>query len=99
MANLYPATTGLPMTIWVNPRGGARHDARVKVCLAPGNQMDAANTAMVSVRPSPELLHGDLPSRDLAAVRAWIELNTEALIEYWNGEIDTIQLALRLRRI
>ena len=26
MANLYPRTTGLPMTVWVSPRGNARHD-------------------------------------------------------------------------
>jgi hypothetical protein len=31
MANLYPRTTGLPMTVWVSPRGNARHDVRVKV--------------------------------------------------------------------
>ena len=29
MANLYPDTTGLPMTVWVSPRGDARHDVRV----------------------------------------------------------------------
>ncbi len=29
MANLYPDTTGLPMTVWVSPRGNARHDIRV----------------------------------------------------------------------
>jgi hypothetical protein len=26
MANLFPRTTGLPMTVWVSPRGIARHD-------------------------------------------------------------------------
>jgi len=31
MANLYPRTTGLPMTVWVSPRGNARHDVRIKV--------------------------------------------------------------------
>jgi hypothetical protein len=31
MANLYPRDTGLPMTIWVSPRGRARHDARINV--------------------------------------------------------------------
>ena len=30
MANLYPGTTVLPMTVWVSPRGNARHDVRVK---------------------------------------------------------------------
>ena len=39
MANLFPVTTGLPMTMWVSPRGNARHDLRVKVHMAHGNQM------------------------------------------------------------
>jgi hypothetical protein len=25
MANLFPRTTGLPMTVWVSPRGNTRH--------------------------------------------------------------------------
>ncbi len=29
MANLYPRETGLPMTVWVSPRGNARHDVRM----------------------------------------------------------------------
>jgi hypothetical protein len=28
MANLYPSTTGLPMTVSVSPRGNADHDVR-----------------------------------------------------------------------
>ena len=40
MANLYPATTGLPMTIWVSPQGNARHDVRVEVnALARGQEL------------------------------------------------------------
>jgi hypothetical protein len=99
LANLFPATTGLPMTIWVSPKGGARHDARVKVCLTPGNQMDASNTAVVAIWPSPKLMHGDLLAQDLAAVTDWIALNAVALLEYWDGRIDTIQLSQRLHKV
>jgi hypothetical protein len=98
LANLFPGTTGLPMTVWVSPRGGARHDARVKVCTTPGNPMDIAHTAVVSVCPRAELLHGDLSAKDLAAVQGWIALNAAALIDYWNGQIDTIQFGQRLRK-
>ena len=31
MPNLYPSTTGLPMTVWVSPRGNPHHDVRVRV--------------------------------------------------------------------
>jgi len=46
-------TTGLPMTVWVSPRGNARQDVRVKGHVTDGNQMNPANTPVVGVRPSP----------------------------------------------
>src|SRR5439155_19589318 len=49
MANLYPRTTGLSMTVWVSPRGNARHDVRIKVNMTHGNQMTVDNTAVVAV--------------------------------------------------
>ena len=44
MANLYPSTTGLPMTVWVSPRGNAHHELRVRVNVTHGNQIDIADT-------------------------------------------------------
>jgi hypothetical protein len=38
MANLYPRTTGLSMTLWISPK----HDARVKVNTAHRPSMDKA---------------------------------------------------------
>ena len=32
MANLYPDSTGLPMTVWVSPRGNARHVISMRKC-------------------------------------------------------------------
>ena len=43
MANLFPRTTGLPMTVWVSPRGNARHDVRIKVNMTHGNQITVSN--------------------------------------------------------
>jgi hypothetical protein len=96
MANLYPRTTGLPMTVWVSPRGNARHDVRVKVNMTHGNQMTADNTAVVAVRPSPRLIAGRLSSDDERAVSDWIMLNSTAIVAYWDGDIDTVQLSQAL---
>jgi hypothetical protein len=60
MANLYPSTTGLPMTVWVSPRGNAHHDVRVRVNITNGDQIDIANTAIVVVRPTPCVIAGQL---------------------------------------
>jgi hypothetical protein len=99
MANLFPLTTGLPMTIWVSPRGSARHDVRVKVNVTHGNQMNPANTAVVGVRPSPHVIAGNLSPNDEQAVCRWISLNTAALVAYWQGEIDTAQLIHMLKSL
>ena len=99
MANLYPRTTGLPVTVWVRPEGGARHEARVKVSTRPGDRMDLDETAIVALRPSPALLHGELPSKHLEPVLRWAALNEAALLDYWDGKIDTADLIGRLQRI
>jgi len=98
MANLFPRTTGLPMTVWVSPRGDARHDVRVKVNMTHGNQMSIANTAVVRARPAPRVIVGRLSPDDEQAVFQWVLLNTPALISYyWEGQIDTIQLGQLLQ--
>jgi hypothetical protein len=96
---LFPRTTGLPMTVWVSPRGNACHDVRVKVNMTHGDQMHIANTAVVGVRPSPQLIAGHLSPDDQRVVFEWISLNTAAIVEYWNGRIDTIELGQLLKRL
>jgi hypothetical protein len=97
MANLYPRTTGLPMTVWVGPRGNARHDVRIKVNLTHGNQMNIDNTAVVGVRPAPHLVAGRLSSDDERLVSEWIRLNVGTIIAYWDGNLDTAELIQNLK--
>ena len=99
MANLFPRTTGLPMTVWVSPRGNSRHDVRVKVNTTHGVHMNIANTAVVGVRPSPQLIAGHLSPDDQRVVFEWISLNTAAIDEYSDGRIDTIELGQLLKRV
>jgi len=98
MANLFPRTTGLPMTVWVSPRGRARHVARIRVSLSPG-RMDIGNTAVVGIRPRPRLIEGNLSSAELELVSQWIKLNEAALMDFWNETIDSVELGGRLQKI
>ena len=50
MGNLFPGTTGLPMTVWVSPRGNARHDVGIKVHVTHGTQMSPANSSACVLR-------------------------------------------------
>jgi len=99
MANLHPSTTGLPMTVWVSPRGHARRTARVKVNSTHGRRMNLDNAAVMAIRPAPRLIEGELSPVDQAAAAKWITANADALMEYWNGDIDTAELIGRLVKI
>ena len=99
MANLFPRTTGLPMTVWVSPRGNARHDVRIKVNTTHGDQMVIADPAVVGLRPTTRVIAGRLSSDDQRAVFEWVTLNTAALVAYWEGRIDTIELGQQLKRV
>jgi hypothetical protein len=98
MANLFPRTTGLPMVVWVSPRGRAMHDARIKVCLVQG-KMDIGQTAVVGIRPGPRLIEGDLAAAEFELVSQWIQANEAALLDFWNETIDSVELGSRLKKI
>ena len=97
MTNLSPRMTGLQMSVWVSPRGNARHDVRIKANMTHGSQMTIDNTAVVAVRPTPRVLAGRLSPSDLRAVTDWIRLNYEAIIAYWDEQLDTGQFIERLK--
>ena len=52
MTNLFPATTGLPMVVWVGPSYGAPHDVRVKVMQAHGTLIVLSSVAAERPRRS-----------------------------------------------
>jgi hypothetical protein len=54
---------------------------------------------VVAVRPQPRVVTGRLLSTDEQAVFAWVTLNEAALVDYWNGRVDTAGLVGRLQRI
>jgi hypothetical protein len=99
MANIYPADSGLPMTVWVSPRGHARHDVRIKVNMAHGSSMSISNTAVVAVRPAPRLIAGQLAAADLRLVSDWIRLNEPAILDHWEGRISAIEFGRRMQRL
>ena len=98
MANLFPRTTGLPLTVCVSPRGRASHRARIKVSLTPG-RMDIGHTAVVGIPPNPRLIEGNLAPADLELVSQRISLNEAVLMDFWNETIDSVELGGRLKKL
>jgi hypothetical protein len=57
------------------------------------------DTAAVALRPEAALVEGELDGESPAAAAPWIALNRDVLIEFWNGEMDRVELGQRLRRV
>ncbi len=99
MTHLSPRMTGLPTSVWVSPRGNARHDVRIKVNMSHGRQMSIDNTAVVALRPRPRVVAGRLSPDGQRAVAEWVAMNSEAIIAYWNDELDTDQFLEQLKHL
>jgi hypothetical protein len=61
--------------------------------------MSPDDTAVVGLRPAPSVITGDLSAEDAQAACAWAAKKLDALIAYWDGAIDTVQLGRMLRRV
>lgn len=97
---LRPSRTGLPMAVWITENQGYPHDVRVKVSPLHGGGGRWDQAPSIGVRPSPhEIVKDSLPAADVALVSQWIDLNRDAIIAFWDGTIDAIEVAGRLRPI
>jgi len=93
---LWPHTTGLPMRIWLPDDGAPDGNMRVQTTHAAASLPN--QVALVSVSHQPALVAGTLSASDLAAVRAFIVTNLDALRAHRNGECDSAGLVGRLIR-
>lgn len=85
MANLRPATTGIPFVVFVSQQAGARHGPRIE--LSPLPRYNPAEAITVTLQSPPPAI-GNLAPSDLALVTIWIERNREPLAAYWRGTIE-----------
>ena len=91
MINLYPRTTGLPVTVWV---GHAQGDARLVI--TPEQYYDPDHAVVWAFRPFTQISKNSLDETTQRAVCAWLALNYDALVEYWEERIDGAELCTHL---
>lgn len=94
MANLRAKTTGLPFVVFISQKAGARHDARVKVSSGPRVQPDQMGS--YQLRPFGHTDGPRLDPGDEARLRAWVDLNLDVLVSYWDGRIAFTEDAIEL---
>ena len=85
MANLPEEDTGIPGTIFVSTRMG-RHGPRVKYF--DGRAGEAQPSCSVTIADPPRVVANSLPDHVVRQraplVSAWVALNRDALLEFWN---------------
>jgi len=97
MVNVRGRSSGLPMNIWIGPRGHARLAARIKVQTNHHERFDPGNLAVVSVEDvPPQVVEGWLDAADLERVRRYIALNRQAIRDHWAERTDGIELGRAL---
>ena len=97
MANLDGRDTGLKYSVFVSPRGGAKHECRVKVSNIRGK--NANQDCFVISLKDLEVCEGicKLNSDDLEAVKWWIHLNRFPILDLWKGKIGLIEFAKQIK--
>jgi hypothetical protein len=84
MVNLRELETGVAGVLFVSTAVGA-HGPRVKFFLKAGRDQPSFS---VSIGPEPRVLANSLPERELRRaapdVIAWVKLNHQALLRFWN---------------
>ncbi len=93
MANLSPKRTGLPFVVWISSKAGAPHDVRVKVSQGP--KVHSNDLVSVAIRPDVRVVGGgQMAAQDLALLKKWVDLNYDAIIRYWDGDIEYTEDAI-----
>lgn len=90
--------TGVENTIFISPKGYARHAPRIKVAIDPPLSLDPRSEVAV-IDFDGQLIAGAISSTLLDQAQRFIKLNRMALIDYWNYQIDTDELRHRLKAI
>ena len=85
MTNLQEKDTGIPGIVFISTSMGS-HGPRVKYLLKTGRHQPGFS---VSISDEPAVLASSVPERDLnraaPAVIAWVKLNREALLRFWDA--------------
>jgi len=88
--------TGVDHTVFISPKGYARHGPRIKVAIDPPDSLDPRG-ATASIAFDGRVVAGTIEPKLLQQAQRFIELNKPTLQAYWDYEIDTRQLQEQLK--
>jgi len=76
--------------------GERRGEVRIEI--ARSHTVLRSETVKVAIRPTVRLKDGYLDAHELALLTRWVDLNRDALIKYWDGEIESTSDVLQVLR-
>ena len=87
LAILPSRETGLPFVVFILQDIGIIPEVRIEI--ARSHRVLRSETVKVAIRPTVRLKDGYLDAHELALLTRWVDLNRDALIKYWDGEIES----------
>ena len=91
--------TGIEHTVFISPKGFVRHAPRIKVAINPPDNLNPSGDSASIAIGDGAVVAGTVDPALLAQLRQFIELNRQALLDYWEYRTDTAQLQQQLRPI
>lgn len=92
--------TGIHNTIFISPKGNAKHAARIKVAVDPPTSLSPFSKS-ISVQVDDYTVRGDskISAVLLSKIKKFIDLNRQVILDYWEYKIPTKELSDRLKPI
>ena len=98
MANLTQSITGIEPMVFCSPKGGAKHECRVKVSNIIGKATDS-DLFSIAVKDLSIIGTCKLSADQLESVNWWIHRNRFAILDYWKDKTDTLQFLLAVKKL
>jgi hypothetical protein len=98
MVSLLKKTTGVDNTIFISTGEGVQHAARIKIAVDPPHTLNARSAKASMAIHDFSLRGADVPPQVVQQAKRFIELNRDALLDFWNAKISTEDLLERLKK-
>jgi hypothetical protein len=99
LTSLRSEKTGVENTIFVSTKGYAQRAPRIKIAVDPPHTFNATSKSASVAIHDYSITGASVAPHIVEQAKRFIDLNREALLDYWDCKIDTDQLIERLNPI
>ena len=89
--------------IWISPgefeSKKSQHGPRIKVVLGSKITTEGLREAVSVTLTKPPKVLGSLPPKIKKQATAFVDLNLEALLAHWAGELDSVEVLAKIKKV